>query len=149
MLVFVFNILLSCSESEHLKSSDEKIDSAWPEKIAPALKNTFGYISANYANYNYQTVFSELQNNRPVILSGGKKNGWWIFASSVNGHTWVCDGYYKIVNSVGSMLWFNMNWGHNGTSDGYFSTNNFNPFLNGEVKDYNFEVKMTYNIRKP
>jgi len=52
--------------------------------MGTVLKNQFGYSSANWSNYDYNTVKNNLNYNRPVILSGD--NG-------TVGHMWVCDGY--------------------------------------------------------
>lgn len=104
------------------------------------LKNKFGYSYANWADYNYNTVKTELNSNRPVILSGD--NG-------TTGHMWVCDGYSETTfyyddctgATVGPV--FHMNWGwYNGSYNGYYSYNNFNP----AGTTYNNNKKMIYNI---
>ena len=103
------------------------------------LKTQFNYSSASWANYNYSTVKSNLNSNRPVILSGD--NG-------VSGHMWVCDGYmqtsFYFDDCTGGSYYplFHMNWGWGGTNDGYYSYNNFNP---GNT-NYNNNKKMVYNI---
>ncbi|HHT9079575.1 TPA: C10 family peptidase [Flavobacterium psychrophilum] len=48
-----------------------------------ALKGAFGYSNALYGDYNYNTVLSELSQNKPVILAGGEKKYW------AEGHAWV------------------------------------------------------------
>jgi hypothetical protein len=100
-------------------------------KIVSAFKNTFGYSTASYADYNYQTVENELRYNRPVILRGGRNTGWWIFGQYSDGHAWVCDGYLSYIDPCwGSILKFHMNWGwgDNATNNynGWYSFNNFN-----------------------
>lgn len=60
---------------------------------ANALKNTFGYSSANYMDFSISTTKSELGAGFPVILRGGERvTKWLIFNVYDNGHAWVCDG---------------------------------------------------------
>lgn len=113
-------------------------------EVASSFKNDFGYNSASYSGYNYQTVKSELSNNRPVILRGGRKSGWWIFSQYKDGHAWVCDGYINYIDPCwGSMLKYHMNWGWDGTYNGWYSFNNFNP---GD-HTFNYKTGMVYNIK--
>lgn len=116
-------------------------------KCAPAFKNYFGYSSARYGDYKYQTVIHELNNARPVILSGGRKAYWFIFPYYTDGHAWVCDGYYRYSNPCyGTTLRFHMNWGWGSGSNncnGWFAANNFNP---GNYT-FNFKTKIIYDIR--
>ena len=104
------------------------------------LKTKFGYSSANWANYNYNTVKDNLNYHRPVILSGDNGS---------TGHMWVCDGYmqmsfyYDDCTGVTMMPLFHMNWGWGDSSyNAYYSYNNFNP---GNT-NYNNNKKMIYNI---
>lgn len=114
------------------------------DEVASSFRNDFGYRTASYADYNYQTVQNELDNGRPVILSGGKNIGWWIFGNYDDGHTWVCDGYINYVDPCwGSTLKYNMNWGWNSLYNGWFSFNNFNP---GSYT-FNYKRGMVYNIK--
>ncbi len=114
------------------------------DEVASSFRNDFGYSSATYSSYNYQTVKNELSHNRPVILKGGRKSGWWIFGQYKDGHAWVCDGYLNYINPCwGSILKFNMNWGWNGSYNGWYSFNNFNP---GE-HTFNYKTGMVYNIK--
>ena len=117
-------------------------------RVASAFTSSFGYSSARYADYNSSTVIQQIRNNRPVILRGGRKSGWWIFSSYADGHAWVCDGYrYSLIYSddcqtAWGYSYFHMNWGWNSTYNGWFSLNNWNP------GDYTFNYKrgMVYDI---
>ncbi len=60
-------------------------------------------------------LLTELTAGRPVIYSGSKESG---------GHAFICDGF------DGNGL-FHINWGWNGTSDGYFLLNVLNPDQQG------------------
>ncbi|MDA3780793.1 MAG: C10 family peptidase [Bacteroidales bacterium] len=114
------------------------------DEVASSFRNDFGYSSASYSDYNYQTVKNELNYNRPVILRGGRNTGWWIFGQYSDGHAWVCDGYLNYINPCwGSILKFNMNWGWDGTYNGWYSFNNFNP---GDYT-FNYKTGMVYNIK--
>jgi hypothetical protein len=99
------------------------------------LKNQFNYSYASSSNYNYNTVKSNLNNNRPVILSGHNGTG--------VGHMWVCDGYQQLFfyfdDCTGGYYYplFHMNWGWGGEHDAYYSYNNFNP----DDKNYNSDKK--------
>ncbi|PIY09865.1 MAG: hypothetical protein COZ18_07150 [Flexibacter sp. CG_4_10_14_3_um_filter_32_15] len=114
-------------------------------EVASSFRNDFGYSTASYADYNYQTVKNELDRSRPVILKGRKNTGWWIFGNYDDGHAWVSDGYLSYTDPCwGSMLKYNMNWGwNNGTHNGWYSFNNFNP---GNLT-FNYKTGMVYNIK--
>ncbi len=104
------------------------------------LKTQFNYSYASKASYNYNTVKSNLNYNRPVILSGN--NG------GPEGHMWVCDGYrqtsFYYADCTGGSFYplFHMNWGWNGTYDGYYSYNDFTP----GTFNFNNDKTMIYNI---
>ena len=116
--------------------------------VAGLLKNSYDYSSANEAEYNSNTVKNQLNLNRPVILSGGRDDGWWIFHSYADGYMWVCDGYRDIqiwsedCSTGWGYLYFHMNWGWGGFEDGWYSYNNFNP----STFTFNYDVNMVYNI---
>jgi Peptidase C10 family/Spi protease inhibitor/Secretion system C-terminal sorting domain len=83
--------------------------------------NNFGYDgnTLNSAMYDssedtawISLLENELNNKRPMQFQG--------FDSAGGGHTWVCDGY----NPVNEM---HMNWGWNGSDDGYYAVTNLNP----------------------
>nr|WP_321487295.1 C10 family peptidase [uncultured Draconibacterium sp.] len=72
------------------------------ESGASPSKNGFGYynITCDEGDYNYSTVYSNLQSNTPVLLTAyatKKKKGVWPFKRTVysDGHAWVIDGYKK------------------------------------------------------
>jgi hypothetical protein len=112
----------------------------------------FNYSSASYGDYNYETVKQQLRLNKPVILSGGPKQNFLFFAYKGDGHMWVCDGFRRshfctfkedgTLSTAASHLYLSMNWGWGDYENGWYAFNNFNPA--GE--NYNFKVKMVYNI---
>lgn len=153
----VMDLMLDCGDAVNV-DYDCDGSGASTSDIPSALINNFDYVSASYAGYAYNTVRNEIQNNHPVILSGGHNGGWWIFGVYEDGHAWVADGtlelfyykcvynpYYKeyeLVNTV-NYLYFNMNWGWDGSYNGWFAFNNFNP----GSWTFNYQTKMVYNIR--
>jgi hypothetical protein len=130
------NMDYSCSSS----SADTE------SEVASSFKNDFGYSSASYADYNYNTVVSNIRNGNPVILRGGRNTGWWIFGVYSDGHAWVCDGIRKtfFCDTGNSYLSLHMNWGWNNNNNlnGWFSFNNWNP---GD-HTFNYKRGMVYNI---
>ncbi|MET3027472.1 C10 family peptidase [Flavobacterium sp. UW10123] len=125
------------------------LSSAVTANAATALKNTFGYHYATFGNFNLNTVIQNLNNNRPVILTGGTNSG----GSYVNGHAWVCDGYSQTTiyhkDDYGVCLGastyqaiLHMNWGWDGDYNGYYSVGSFNP----GTYTFNYQNGMLYDI---
>ena len=125
--------------------------------VGNLFRNKYKYSTAQY-NSVFQMPHSlrmqlEIMQNRPVILDGGRKSGWWIFAVRKNGHMWVCDGFTKEVICVTlnfpritipfTINRFHMNWGWGGYLNGYYTYGNFNPGSN----DFNYQVGLLYNIK--
>lgn len=88
---------------------------AFGSAIVPALKNTFGYGSANRWSYSTASGYGRVKNNIswgwPVLLEGQNIAG-------QSGHEWVCDGwsettYYICEGGIYSITYlnFHMNWG--------------------------------------
>ncbi len=131
-------------------------DGSWTDTekaVVPAFKNSFGYSSAQYSDYNQNTVKSQLNGNRPVILKGGRKSKWWIFAVYKDGHAWVCDGYRSTINyssdcsNSWTSLFLRMNWGWGSYLDGWFAFDNWNPHNEDFSGDFNYKRGMVYNIK--
>ena len=99
----------------------------------------FGYYTRGVQSYSFSTIMSEMDNSRPVLMTG-------ISTSGEMGHAWVVDGYYHkmehmieyyetemggdrmIVNEspiVTSHL--HINWGWDGNGNGYFNEGVFKP----------------------
>lgn len=114
--------------------------------IPGAMTGTFGFSSAQNISYglsSYSTVQSQLNYNWPVILSGyNTKNTSWfgLVVEYQDGHEWVCDGYmtYDVFwcNPDGTgggagYLYFHMNWGWDGTANGWYGFDNWAPYNTG------------------
>jgi hypothetical protein len=119
---------------------------AYASDIPAAFKNSFGYRFANYGGFSLSTVVQELNNLRPVIITGVSNTG--------TGHAWVCDGYSQTtfyftddygVCTGGAITYqaiLHMNWGWDGQYNGYYSAGGFNPGQSA----YNTSNTMIYNI---
>ena len=133
--------------------------SAEDDDIPPAFKQ-FGYRNVKRSAFNRERVISELESNRPVLLSAFeskiKKNCflWWCSYQYKKGHVWVCDGskastFYSEDCSIGwGYLYFHMNWGW-GDDDvsralnGWYSYNSWKPGKH----DYKYKKGIIYNIK--
>lgn len=124
---------------------------AYSTNIPPALINIFHYSNAVYDDFNLNTVVQNINNQKPVILTGGTNSG----GNYINGHAWVCDGYLQSTvsfrddygNCTGQGVTYNpilhMNWGWDGDYNyGYYNVSYFNPGNN----TFNYLNKMIYNI---
>jgi hypothetical protein len=49
------------------------------DEVASSFRNDFGYSSASYSGFNRDIVKQQLRWNRPVILRGGRKSGWYAY----------------------------------------------------------------------
>ena len=100
-------------EMDYGTSSSE----AWGGDMAPAYREYFGidnHVRAIFrSDYNYdeweEMVYNEIASGNPVILGGSYYSSGW------GGHGFVCDGYQA------STGYYHINWGWNGSSDGYFA----------------------------
>lgn len=100
-------------EMDYGTSSSE----AWGGDMAPAYREYFGidnHVRTIFrSDYNYdeweEVIYNELATGAPVILGGSYYSSGWA------GHAFVCDGYQM---STGK---YHINWGWNGSYDGYFA----------------------------
>lgn len=118
--------------------------------VPNAFKNNFGYQSAQYKDIIYMTDFTttintEIAQNRPVIMRGGRNNN----GNYVDGHAWICDGtwssyYYNLqtcqIEHQGHL--YHMNWGWEGLFNGWFVYGQ-NPGNN----NFSYKQGMVYNIK--
>ena len=92
-------------------------------KVAPALKNYFGYNStatylsrSSYSNDKWEDIiYHELASKRPVLYGGQSTGG---------GHAFVCDGYRHEYATD----YFHINWGWGGKSDEYYVLSVLDPY---------------------
>ncbi len=67
-----------------------------------------------------ELIVEELDNSRPVLMSGMSKG-------EETGHAFVLDGY----ETKGGRLYYHVNWGWSGEGDGYYLVNNMTPTASG------------------
>lgn len=100
-------------------------------KVAQALKRNFGYDASlqlvDHAYYSTEAwanlLRAELDEGRPVYLSGANVTNT-ADGDALSGHAFVCDGYKEDGT-------FHINWGWNGTANGYFALTALNPTQQG------------------
>ena len=125
--------------------------------------NSVGYTNARVVSHNESVVQAQLKANRPVYMRGTTSinaTG----ASNHDNHAWVCDGLqdyttrtvYRLMtldyqeplayNSIellseGELAtkYYHMNWGYNGTCDGWFRDTNLGIIYSGENLNYNLD----------
>lgn len=115
--------------------------------IPGALFAHFNFKPSSLASYDISkrpTVFSNLDNNRPVILGGYRaRTQYWFFFIPSGGHTWVCDGYRIRGNNCDPQYWYHMNWGWNGDWNDWYFVNNWTV----GTQNFQFAQNFIYNIR--
>lgn len=116
-------------------------------KVPEAFKDGFDFSSCDRDNYSpssFLTVISNLNSSMPVILDGCRTRTKWLglFYTYSNCHSWVCDGYERTGNRCYASLRFHMNWGHDGSGDGWFTEGNWTSTLG----TYLFDLDFCYNI---
>lgn len=108
----VAKLMRYCGQSVKMKYSPSS-SSASTSNEHSALTKYFGcdsdvrYLKAEYFSDSAwaEKLYEELSQQRPVLLSGQSTSG---------GHAFVCDGYEA------SSGFFHINWGWNGSYNGYF-----------------------------
>lgn len=118
-----------------------------------AYLNSVGYTNARVVSHSESLVQSQLQASRPIYMrgtSGGNKD-----------HAWACDGFqdlttrtvYRLMtlnyqepltyNSIELLSegevgtkYYHMNWGYDGTCNGWFRDTNLGIVYNGENLNY-------------
>lgn len=93
---------------------------AYMDDCAAGLRRNFGFTEASYLRrYTYsedswmELVYTELNQDRPIIYAGDDM-------SVMGGHCFVLDGY-------DAQGYVHINWGWDGSSDGYFNIALLNP----------------------
>jgi hypothetical protein len=69
---------------------------------------TNGGTQENYTLSHRWNIKTDIDNNRPVMLSGYREEGsflWWEWGAA-GGHQWVCDGYRIESTFCRSRFWF-------------------------------------------
>lgn len=123
---FVADVACACE-----MNFDPKASATTDLMVAQALKNNFGYDKSlqllDHAYYSTEAwadlLRAELDAGRPVYLSGANVTNT-ADGDVLSGHAFVCDGYKEDGT-------FHINWGWNGTANGYFALTALNPQQQG------------------
>lgn len=126
----VAELMLACGASLNMQYSAEGSGIS-TEKVPGALKNNFSFDSkvAHYSTLNYPgdpeelfeydwepTIREQTKAGMPIIFAGSPAQG-------KTGHCFILDGY-KVIDGV---YYYHVDWGWNGTLNGYFLLTNLNP----------------------
>ena len=138
----VARLMFACGVSVDMQYTPDESDS-YDYLIPYALREYFKYDNdikyfprADFTVDQWaDTIYSELRNKRPVIVSGQAPGG---------GHVFICDGYED--------GYYHFNWGWGGMCDGNFLLSNLSPYqqgVGGYNGGYNSNQYIIYNIKKP
>ena len=125
---------------------DPFIGNEYVIECSTALKNSFGYSSADEGDYNYINVMNNIDYNMPVLLQADDGS---------TGHEWVCDGYttwtVQLCDPVtgGEYLFLHMNWGwgtYSSSVNGNYGDDVWTVTVGSETHYYQYNHHMTYNI---
>lgn len=107
--------------------------------ILTGLK-TLGYNSAKSTSYDFNTVYSNIEDWYPVLLGGFTNTG---------GHIWIADGYsetkWKVTRKflgITVKTWYEysdhiyMNWGWYGSSNGWIDQESWPSYNNSRIMWY-------------
>jgi hypothetical protein len=134
----ISDVGIGCDMSYGVGSGAEQIETS------SALVNFFGYDKcASLLGHNYFSISEwdaliqgELNAKRPVFYGGAREG---------SGHAFVLDGY----NTEG---YYHVNWGWNGTCNGYFRISALNPVvlgIGGGKGGYNYDQVGLFQLMKP
>lgn len=107
----VARLMYACATSVNMRFGTS-VSATYGERAAAALPLFFGYgdgCRARRRDYHntrdWETIiYEEISSGRPVLYGG---------ASGADAHAFVCDGYREGL--------FHINWGWNGSADGYYN----------------------------
>ena len=108
----------------------------YDENLRRLSKGGDGYTEAEW----HELMQSELKQKYPIYMSSQQESG--------SGHAYVCDGY-KIVKGMEKYPYYHMNWGWNGSLDGWFLLNSLKPGADNPegFLDLSFTQSIIYKIR--
>lgn len=117
---------------------------ALPNDILTGLHKV-GYTKAKLGNYDFNTVYNNIKAWHPVLLAGYQGGG---------GHIWICDGYMeKTWKVTRRFLWkkktwyeyqdmLYMNWGWNGSENGWVDQESWSNYNNNKQMYYDLEPNL-------
>jgi len=135
--------------------------SAPTQNIGSALRDTYGYKSVEYGDYNYDVVRANLNAGEPIVLRGFTDHSysgilWWkVEHGAGEGHGWICDGYqdmtYNDCTTSGTYSMLHMNWGWNEygiptNGNGWYRENVWTVVQQNQTFNFQYMKQMVYNI---
>ena len=119
----VANLMRYCGQAVNM-SYGPNLSTARISDVPGALINNFDYKETiqhkSRSLYSYDNwvdlIYNELKEGRPVIYGGQAIDG---------GHCFVCDGYLYDDKNNTDLFW--INWGWNGSCDGFFALSALDP----------------------
>ncbi len=107
-------LCFACGVSVEMSYSSDG-SGAWTEDVASALRNKFGFISANYQDNYGSSFYNNLKNNMKAMKPAELTIHW---ADGSNGHAIICDGY-----NTDNYYHLNFGWGTSDNSCWYLLPN--------------------------
>lgn len=140
----VARLMRDAGGSVHMNYGCDDGSGASMSSVSSAFHNSFGYSSGGVKDAfinRIDNIKSNLLNNQPVIFSGCRER---IFGISYKCHAWVCDGFMESYDCVSGYGWlsFSMNWGWNGSFNGFYGISSWTP---GD-RNYQYDQDVIVNI---
>ena len=123
------------------------VSTAYPSDAYNELKYTYGYSAVyNWQSFNFGTIHSEIQNSRPVLMTGDDS-----LDPYAVGHMWVTDGSRMTYSCNGDgtadiYRQLHMNWGWYGSYNGWYNYNNYYIAGTADTVNYNSSNYILTNI---
>lgn len=115
-------------------------ESGAPSKYIASTLSSYGLSCSGVARFNVFDCQYSLENGGPLIIGAQSSTG--------SGHMWVCDGWKRhIYDNATYYDYLNMNWGWNGSSNGFYLVEDPVKFNAGGYL-FNSGFVMAHNIRK-
>lgn len=158
----VANLMQQTGSSVGMNYSDTG-SGAPTQNIGSSLRDTYGYQSVTWGDYNYSSVMANLNAGEPLVLQGYTGHaysglfGWGTEYGTGEGHAWVCDGYqntfYNDCITSGQSSLLHMNWGWNefynyGNSNynGWYRESDWTVVRADATFNFQYIKRMIYNI---
>lgn len=115
------------------------IESSAPSTYIPSTLSSYGLSCGGVIPFSIEDSKFSLQNAGPFIIGAQSASG---------GHMWICDGWRRHIYDNSTYYdYLNMNWGWNGSSNGFYLVEDPIQFnVNGYL--YNSGFVMVSNIKK-
>ncbi len=156
-LMFLLGKPYNINVNYNLTKNDENfVSEATTEGFSRTLYNWGFSETGNFDPYERELVENELRRGYPVIMWGEDRS------NPKNGHTWIIQGMLKCVTPIYHVwannpsqpaledveyeikYYFNINWGWEGTADGYYLCDGFNASAGPDLRLHKNERRAIY-----